>query len=207
MKIIKTIFSICVGLLCVSPFAASLCPSAQAETVTVTITGIGSGSLGDAPFASKSFAWSLTYDTTSYSSIWGVNQPIFLNPVSVITLQDNPTPVNVTQEQGVWVYNTDQLWMAPISMVSGAPAPENTNILTIKGDPAWNGFSQPYQSANITSADFSQFSGISTDQGSLTMASGMVTSVAATPEPSSIALLAASGGGLALLARSRKRRG
>jgi len=158
--------------------------SLRAEVITFTITGVGSGTLvgsnSTTEIVNTSFVWSLTYDTASYSSLWGKGQPIFLNPVSMIIVEGYPTPIRVTQEQGVWIFNTDHLYMAPISMESGFPAPNNTNILTIEGDTAWDGFSQPYQTSIITTADFLQFVNISTDQGLLTFSSNSsVSSVSA----------------------------
>ena len=188
----KTIKSSLLVLLGIWGLFSSL--STQAEVITITITGVvgngtlvsgpsGQGNLTETNIENTPFVWSLTYDTAVKSfpvvdqGQPDLSQPVFLNPVSMIALQGYPAPIYVTQEQGVWIYNTDHLYMAPIRMVNGAPA---KNILTIEGGAAWDGFSQPYQTGNITVADFAQFVDITTDQGILTFSSNSsVTSVSA----------------------------
>jgi len=205
LKTIKTILLICSGLACVFPFAASLCVSAQADTVTIIISGKGSGSLGGTPFATQAFEWVLTYDTTNTYPGLPPGQSLFLNPISTISLHDtHPAPFIVNQEQGVYLDSSTGLYLASVLMSSGTPV---SNILTIQGTPVWSGLTAPYQATSITSSDFSQFVNISTaGLGLLTMDTGTVTSVAAAPEPSIIALLAAAGTGLAIIVRSRKKR-
>ena len=175
MKSIKSlllIFSSILGM-------CGLCPSAQAKVITASITGVASGTLGDTQFDNTSFLWTITYDTTSYSSVWGADQPIFLNPVSVITLQGVPSPISVTQEHGLWVYDTAYLWFAPI-WLSGPSS--GYDMVQIQGSFKWNGFTAPYQADYISPYPQSQFNtsySISTDQGLLTFSSGTVTSVSA----------------------------
>ena len=213
MKTIRNILLICSGIACVLPFAASLCVSARADVITVTISGTGSGTYGVTPFTNEAFHWNLTYDTNTafYFEAWGPTWPTFVVSSSVITLEGEiPATINFTVAQGIWIEDTSSLSMAPIILNSGSDPAANYDILDITGDPAWNGFTGPYPSTPSTgvSGNFAQFIAIDTDQGPLTMdSSSTVTSVTATPEPSSIALLAASGAGLALLVRSRKRRG
>ena len=210
MKTIKTIMLMCGGLACVFLFAASLCVSAQADVITVTISGSGSGSLGGQAFAPQAFEWVLTYDTTNtYSGSnpsLSLGQVLFLNPLSSISLHDtHPAPLILDQAQGVYLDSNTGLYMAPVLMSAGDPT---TNILTITGTPAWNGLSAPYQSTAITGADFSQFVNITTSgQGLLTMDNtSSVTSIATAPEPSGLTLLAIAGAGIALVARSRRKR-
>ena len=180
MKAIRTILQICGGIACLLPFAASLSVPAHAETVTVVISGMGSGWLGGTPFATQPFEWVLTYDTTNTSPGLPSGQALYLNPVSTISLNTtHPVPFVVSQEQGVYLDSSTGLYLASVLMSSGIPI---SNILTIRGTPAWSGLTAPYLATSITSADFSQFVNISTaDQGTLTFDSGTVTSVSTTP--------------------------
>jgi len=194
----------CSALFCVFPFAATLCNSAQAATITLTIAGTGSGSLDGNIFTDLSFQWVLVYDSTVFDSDWGANDPIFLNPTSTITLDGVVNPISVTEDHGVWVSNNSSLLLGPVRMSGGTPG---FDILRIEGESAWAGITAPYDSTSITSADFSQFTSISTDQGLLTMNSGTVTSVSAVPEPATLSLLATvlCAGGV-WLGRSRSRK-
>ena len=172
---------IAILLILIGIFSLFSIPSIQAETITVSIAGVGSGTLvsgtlGETQFDNTPFVWSLTYDTTSYSSNLGPDQPIFLNPVSVINLQGYPLPIHVTQEHGLWVYNTDHLWLAPIQMSGSEPG---NDMLTIQGNPAWRGFTALSPTSDISGGVFYSNVPISTDQGVLTFSSGTVTSVSA----------------------------
>jgi hypothetical protein len=175
------------------------CAFAQADLVTLTITGNGSGTLGGVSFSSKMFEWALTYDTTLYAAPWGESQPIFLDPVSVLTLEGTTNPINITQEHGVFVSGyANNFSCAPIRMTGNSAS---SNILSINGAAFWDGRSS-FTASSFSSAQFNQFNSISTDQGLLTMSSGTVSSlVAAVPEPATALILVLGGGLIALYRR------
>jgi len=154
-------------------------PSAQATVLSVSFNGTASGMLGETPFNNTPFVWTITYDTASYSSELGADQPIFLNPISVIKLEGVSTPVYVTEEHGLWVYDTASLWFAPIWM-SGPNS--RYDMVRIQGYFKWNGFTAPYQADYILPYPDTWFNtaySILTDQGLLQFTSGTVTSVLA----------------------------
>jgi len=191
----KTILRICSVLLFL--FVAGLCvPSSQAAVITVAITGNLTGSLAGNSFDNQPFQWSLTYDPAVILE----GQQIFLNPVSVITVGGNP--LNVTQDHGLWVnYDASYFFLAPVQMTNTLGVwSSGYDLLRVEGTLPWAGITEPYTSSSITAVTFynPDTVPISTDQGTLLMFSGDVSSVAATPEPSSLALLAVAG--VALLA-------
>lgn len=187
MKNILLVFSGALGFLLL---AAGLCPSAQATQITVTITGNATGTLNSEPLGVPEltpFVWTLTYDTDSFytdsnTGEWGTNHAIFLNAVSEIAVEGVTDPIHVTQEHGLWVYDTvpDRefrfLYMAPVFLANGAAI---GNILTIEGSIGWTGFTAPYQSNGPVTGYFSQFFDVATDQGLLSMSDGTITSVTA----------------------------
>jgi hypothetical protein len=205
----KSLRRICAVFCITLPFVAGLCfSSAKAAVITVTISGTAAGTLNGNTFDAQAFDWILTYDTTNtYSGPLDPGQSLFLNPVSEISLHDtHPDLFHITAEQGLFFDGSTNLYVAPVLLSSGNPT---SNILTIQGNPAWNGLSGPYQSTSITSANFSQFVGISSDLGLLTMddISNAVTSVSTgVPEPSIMAILLATGAGWTCVAFCRKRR-
>lgn len=167
--------------------ATSLCPSAHASPITVTITGTtGSGRLltfeGETQvetlFTDSAFVWTLTYDSTSFYTdpnidAWGANHAIFFVTSSVLTVEGIAAPINVTQDHGLWVYDTSNLpgphlWMGPVFLSSGIAA---GNILGIEGtiptSPTWNGKTTPYQWSGTFRPDFRRFVDLATDQGLL----------------------------------------
>lgn len=174
---------------------------AQASIVTLSMSGTGSGSLDGVGFTDKTFTWDISYDSESINSKWGSAQPIFTNLFSsVISLQDETDPINITQDHGVWVYDTTALWFAPIKM-SGTST--GGNILTVYDSsmPGWDGTSD-YSQAGGIDADFGQFYYITTDQGTLELSSGTLDSVnAAIPEPATIGLIGLFGGGIFAIRR------
>lgn len=168
------------------------CGISAADMVTLTINGTGSGSLGGVSFANKMFEWTLIYDTTSYAIPWGETQPIFLNPTSILTLEGEANPINLTQEHGVYVNKEDAgaFSIAPIRMTGSSPG---SNILSVGGTLGWDGISS-FTSTSISYAALNQFSNITTDQGSLTMDTGTVSSiVSVVPEPASALMIVAGG--------------
>lgn len=205
----KSLRRICTVLCFAFPFAAGVCLSpAQAAVITITISGTAAGTPNGNTFDTQAFDWILTYDTTNtYSGPLDPGQSLFLNPVSEISLHDtHPDLFHITAEQGLFFDGSTNLYLAPVLMSSGSPT---SNILTIQGNPSWSGLSGPYQSTSITSANFSQFVGISSDLGLLTMddISNAVTSVSTgVPEPSIMAILLATGAGWTCVAFCRKRR-
>ncbi|MCX6971945.1 MAG: hypothetical protein NTV93_17560 [Verrucomicrobia bacterium] len=189
MKSIFLVFGSAFGILLL---AAGLCPSAQASQITVTITGTGTGTLnsptlGVTEFFDTPFVWTLTYDSgSSYkdsnTEAWGTNHAIFLNATSKITVEGVTDPIHVTQEHGLWVYDTFQdagfayLYMAPVFLANNTAT---GNILTIQGSIGWTGFTTPYESRGPVTGYFSPFIDLATDQGLLTMTAGSITSVTA----------------------------
>ncbi len=174
---------------------------AQASIVTLSMSGTGSGSLDGVGFTDKTFTWDISYDSESINSNWGSAQPIFTNLFSsVISLQDETDPINITQDHGVWVYNTTALRFAPINMSGNSAA---GNILTVSDTsmPGWDGTSDYSQAGGIDAA-FNQFYNITTDQGTLELSSGTLDSVnAAIPEPATIGLIGLFGGGILAIRR------
>lgn len=178
--------------------------TAPAQSV-LTITGTGSGTLNGSEFSDAAYSWELTFSTGNPNINFGTDNPIYTLSSSVITLQGVETPINVTQEEGLWFQIAPATFMmAPIRM-SGSTA--GGNILTIYGSPGWDTVSA-FTSDPDPGSGYSQFSDIATDQGSLTMWFGNVSLVTITgitpvPEPSTMAL-AALGGTSLLLFRRRK---
>ncbi|MFA5205280.1 MAG: hypothetical protein WC708_12855 [Lentisphaeria bacterium] len=167
---------------------AGLCACAQGDMLTCRIAGTGSGALDGVPFVGKMFQWELTYDTTNYTLPWGEGAPLFLDAVSVITLQGEAAPIQVTQEHGLFVNKTwfGHFQVAPIQVTGYTP---KANILTVGGEPFWDGESA-FAATLISSPDFVQFVDISTDQGLMTMDSGTVSLLAVViPEPASAMLV------------------
>lgn len=197
-----------VGLFAFS-FVTGLGTNAQAEIITAKISGTASGSLDGNPFELQPFEWVITYDTAVTYPGLDPGQSLFLNPVSSISLHDtHPAPINIAPEDlGLFVWYTDTLYVSPVRMSLGSYL---GNIVDIVGTPPWDGITGPYLSSSATATFPTASALIPTDQGILTFSAesnGSSASVTATPEPSSLALLAAGGAALALLARSRSRRG
>ena len=186
----------------VAAMITGLCVFAQAGIVTVTIAGTGSGTLNGASFTDKTFEWVLMYDTTIYTTPWGADSPIFLNPDSVITLQGEADSISVTQDHGFWVGANwpGHFQLAPILMTGNSP---DGNILDAYGTPFWDGVSA-FTASSIDSG-FGQFIDITTDQGLLTMNSGTISSVvAAVPEPAS-AMMLIFGAGIGMIVHRARR--
>jgi hypothetical protein len=158
---------------------------------TIVITGSGSGSLSGVAYASKAFTWTISYTTANPFQGWGPTQPVYTILSSQINIADVNPALTVTTGEGLFTFidsGSSTFYVAPISMSNGTPG---ANILTIRGNPGWDGVSSMTSTA-ITSADFGQFTSLATDHGALTMHSGSVSLVQITgtsvPEPGSIAL-------------------
>lgn len=172
-------------------FCSCAC-GALAGTMTATITGIGSGSLDGISFTDQMFSWAITYDTTVFTTEpFGTDVPIFLNPVSVITLQDEVNPIGITQEHGLWVDTSGAGFSCGTIKMTGLV--EGDDILDVDGTLFWDGVSI-FEFSSINSGFFDQFVDITTDRGLLTMDSGTVSSfTAAVPEPASVMMIGLGG--------------
>jgi hypothetical protein len=181
--------------------------TAPAQSV-LSITGTGSGTLNGVGFSNDTFDWMITFSTANPTIPWGPTQPIYTILMSQITLQGVGSPINVTQSEGLFVaidpyYASSGLFfIAPIRMTGSTPG---ANILGINGTTFLDGLSS-FTSSTITTGNFGQFTGVATDQGSLTMNAGTVNLVTVTvepvPEPTTLAL--AGLGGLSLLLFRRR---
>jgi len=183
---------------------SGLTSTAMADGV-FTITGTGSGTLNGVEFTDSSFQWTMDITTNRYTG-WGPSQPIYAWTLSEITLSGVASPINVTQDAGLfaWLDTPDNsFFVAPIRMNGSTPL---SNILTLSGTPDWDGVLS-FTSTSMTTMSFNQFSGLQTDQGALSMPSGTITSVsfAGTPVPEPSALALSVLGGLGLLICRRRR--
>lgn len=179
---------------------------AQAAVVSLTMEGTGSGSLNGVSFTDAAWTWSIEYDTAHCTQPWA-NGNLFTEPVSsTMTIQGFATPINITQEHGLYAI-VDLGCLGIGTIRTKGTTPEGDILYTVDNTkPAWNGMTSYTASGGVT-AYFNQFTAISTDQGGLDMASGTLQSIQATavPEPASSAVIfALAAGGFVVLRRARR---